>query len=271
MRAINNIQNLGVSELLYELYISDQNTFVCEMDLYLQIKRVTNNFDNMLMQMLLANIKSFWYEFVLYDYKDKQMPLYNIAYNSWLLKRNDRKHDDYYYENFVTLGNFIVERSTLIDNEIFGWRIESYDIEVIKTKGYEKILRYSNLVVFEYISQYSIDDLEIWANDQYRTFKGITNAEKGNKIETINPLLKRPQNTHKQQFAIIESIGVIDYLKRKYNGITDVKLAELIANILNKDAQNTRTMLSFTGTKNQESNEEKIKDFLNNLFDKIEL
>ena len=89
--------------------------------------------------------------------------------------------------------------------------------------------------------------------------------------EIIQPHLKRPQNTHNQQYSILERTGVIDYLKNKYKGITDVALAKLIANILNRDPQNTRAKLSLTGTKNQVSNDVKNDNFIKKMFAQIGL
>jgi hypothetical protein len=45
----------------------------------------------------------------------------------------------------------------------------------------------------------------------------------------------------------------------------------LIANILNRDPQNTRVKLSFTGTKDQVSNDVKNKNFIKKMFAQIGL
>ena len=46
------------------------------------------------------------------------------------------------------------------------------------------------------------------------------------------------------------------YLKSEYN-LPDTKMSELIANLINRDVQNTRIMLSYTGTKESESKKPK--------------
>jgi hypothetical protein len=83
--------------------------------------------------------------------------------------------------------------------------------------------------------------------------------------EPISKDIKRPHNTHNIQFALLERLGIVDYLKKEYN-LPDTKMSELIANILNKDIQNTREMLMLTGTKNKESNLPKNQKGLNDIF-----
>ena len=114
----------------------------------------------------------------------------------------------------------------------------------------------------------SIDDLIEWYNEHTLTYYGVVKDESDKEVNLINPLLKRPQNEHKQQYALLESTGVIDYLKQKYSGISDVKLADLISNILNRNAQNTREMLSLNEYMGV-FREPKIKTFLSNLSVKI--
>ena len=83
--------------------------------------------------------------------------------------------------------------------------------------------------------------------------------------EPIEKKIKRPDYTHNQQFALLESLGVIDYLKNEYN-LPDTKMSELIANIINRDVQNTRIMLSNTGNKECESKKQKNKDIVDPIL-----
>jgi len=81
----------------------------------------------------------------------------------------------------------------------------------------------------------------------------------------IDKILRRPNNTHNQQFALLENLGVIDYIKDKYN-LPGTKMGELIANIINRDVQNTRVMVSFTDTKDCESKKQKNKDVIDPIL-----
>lgn len=81
----------------------------------------------------------------------------------------------------------------------------------------------------------------------------------------LDKILRRPNNTHNQQFALLENLGVIDYLKDKYN-LPGTKMGELIANIINRDVQNTRVMVSFTDTKECESKKQKNKDVIDPIL-----
>ena len=84
--------------------------------------------------------------------------------------------------------------------------------------------------------------------------------------EPIEKKLKRPDNKHNQQFALLESLGVIQYLKNEYPNLPDTKMSELIANIINRDVQNTREMLSLTGTINSESKNKKNKEVIDSIL-----
>ncbi|MFZ4414515.1 MAG: hypothetical protein ACOYOV_15640 [Bacteroidales bacterium] len=104
-------------------------------------------------------------------------------------------------------------------------------------------------------------NLKMSIESEYKRVTESTTAE----IEPTLKGIKRPNNTHNVQFALLERLGIIDYLKKEYN-LPDTKMSELIANILNKDIQNTRTMLSLTATKNQESNLPKNQDIVNEIL-----
>jgi len=84
----------------------------------------------------------------------------------------------------------------------------------------------------------------------------------------IDRILRRPNNTHNQQFALLENLGVIDFLKDKYN-LPANRMGELIANIINRDVQNTRLMVSFTDTKECESKKQKNKDIIDPILIKL--
>ena len=64
----------------------------------------------------------------------------------------------------------------------------------------------------------------------------------------------------------MESLGVIQYLKNEYPNLPDTKMSELIANIINRDVQNTREMLSLTGTINSESKNKKNKEVIDSIL-----
>ncbi len=89
-------------------------------------------------------------------------------------------------------------------------------------------------------------------------------------VEIMTTVMKRPNNTHGQQFALLESLGVIEYLKKEYPILkVDLKLGELIRNIINRDINDTRTkMVAFTNTKDQ-SNLPKNQKVINDILIKI--
>jgi hypothetical protein len=89
-------------------------------------------------------------------------------------------------------------------------------------------------------------------------------------IEYPYTKLQKPNNTHNQQFALLERLGVIEFLKNEYPILnTTTKMGELVANITNRNQKNSTEMARYTGTKNQESNLHKNKTVVDKILVEI--
>lgn len=251
MKTIKNILDLSLGELLLELYYIDEvDLIIGRLDYYNHIKKITNNFELDELKLLLLDIFSFSFEHAIFSLGES-VEITGVVYIP--LFEFDPK-----YKRHIADKNFLPK---LFDSKI----------SFCNPVGYKRLLDYANFAKSIFHAKYTMPLYEEFYKEAIETFTNFNLKIDTNKFDVKSIDLKRPNNTHKQQFSILEETGVIDYLKSKYNGISDVVLAEIIANILNKDLQNTRVMLSFTATKNKTSNAPKNKEFLNSLFDKIGL
>lgn len=132
--------------------------------------------------------------------------------------------------------------------------------EQYKTKNnlIEAITNESNQDIKKALNRYLIEVCAMIDPDSENKKPTIEN-------EQISNDKKLPFNTHKQQFALLEELGVVEFLQEKYN-LPDTKMSELIANILNRSIQNTRVMLSLQGTKEGEANQQKNKDIIDPIL-----
>jgi hypothetical protein len=97
-----------------------------------------------------------------------------------------------------------------------------------------------------------------------------SSTELVDEIEYPYTKLQKPSNTHNQQFALLERLGVIEFLKNEYPILnTTTKMGELVANITNRNQKNSTEMARYTGTKNQESNLPKNKKVVDKILVEI--
>lgn len=201
------------------------------------IKEKTSNFDNSLFKYLIQDIREYIWK----------IPI-NIFEHCYPYKSDYKKelaHSCEPLERYLFLKNinFNIAKNLTLKQSID----KLIDIDLVADVHYpllHKLIEFSDIAELEYKRV-----TELIPEETEPILKGI----------------KRPNNTHNVQFALLERLGIIEYLKNEYN-LPDTKMSELIANILNKDIQNTRTMLSFTGTKNQESNLPKNQDIVNDVL-----
>jgi hypothetical protein len=294
MKTIENIQNLSLSELLLQLNSSDEQTFVSDMDLYMHLQKITDDFNPKLLQIAMDGIVNFWWNCVLYVFEGEKLSFIELEHKwferneSYIKWRKENKKDGFgiivekiilgFTDNQIELKGLntvtaeerieLDETTSEFDGEVetgFSWYINSGNLRVSNKEGLTFYRRYLNLAFDEFINRNSIDELIKWLElrEEY-------NIETANyPSDHLNSNLKRPQNTLKKQIALLEHTGVIDYLTNKY-GKNDSKLSELISNILNRDKQNIRQLISFSSTKDSQSSMPENKNFIDNLFNKIE-
>lgn len=261
MKTIKNIQNLSVAELFIELNDSVDDIYIPYLDFFNHFRINTNNFEPTQVLHLMAdifyfaqNIKILW--------NGNVATLRDLFYSDIIFEKYDLRRDPF----TKGVGLFGLYQVIIGRN----WEISVSDDSEIEPENIKYLKRGSiHIEQYAYVVHQKASELNI--EFESGTYRQRNLSAKNYEQEIILPHLKRPQNSHNQQFSILERTGVIDYLKNKYKGITDVILAELIANILNKDSQNTRVKLSLTNTKNQVSNEVKNQDFLKKLFTEIGL
>jgi len=236
----------------YSKYGIDDNTVITSSEMYDYIKNNTDNFNASTFLYKISDIRKFAYIIRFSDLNFSNEPysqtiehLNEIHFN--LYDHNEgwidysleilNEHNSY-FENFTTL--IFEEQQSLRE------RIEIIYSEMPNLKfriGIYRLLQFSDVAEREYKR---ITEL---AGESDPIFKG-----------------KRPNNTHNQQFALLEELGIIKFLKNEFSNLPDTKLSELIANIINRDIQNSRTMLSFTNTKYSESKQPKNKDVIDSIL-----
>jgi len=206
-------------------------------EMYDFIKEKTDNFD-------IVKFKYF-----MQDLREFDMP--------FLITREDgKKEESTSVMSFYNLAKHEHENESITER-IIGAQLEWEGSETLHLTNL--LVDFSEIAETEYKrvkweNSTLNKSLEQWQAKSFNNFPVITPAP----ADPILSELKRPNNTHGQQFALLEITGIIDFLKSKYN-LPDTKMSELIANIMNKDIQNTRIMLSMTNTGNSESKKDRNK------------
>lgn len=238
-----------------DMICSEDSLHITDSEFFQIIKEKTNDFNINIFKYLINDIRNYAVDFTFILYYIEPVQIYDNDGNPILGKY--QKLQEVSIRNFFPGWNLVVDNLDDVlnmefeENETLEQRIRKIKSTIpsaIYIKNTEPLFRFSGIAESEY------KRVTESTTEPEPTLKGI----------------KRPNNTHGQQFALLESLGIIDYLKREYN-LPDTKMSELIANILNKDIQNTRTMLSLTGTKNQESNLPKNKDVVTDILTKTEV
>lgn len=265
MKVIKNIQNLSVAELLYELYNTDEELFISDLDFIKYIKITTNEYSEYLMFLLYDDV--YWFVSNI----EVEIKLSEIKDNARFAEmRESARMDIEAGDNspitvslaFIIyhLGGF---ENPNIAEELYELLSElSYDksmCELVNIHGARNILYFATTL------NHVLKKEDIKIPEEF-VLRRISIKEK----DIIPSNFKRPTNTLKQQIALLEHTGTIDHLMSTY-GRNDLKLSELLSNILNRDKQNIRELLSFSTTKDRQSNDPKNQDFMNELFDKIKL
>ncbi len=232
---------LGDEELNYES--------ISKLEMYDFLQGITNNFELIRFNYCIEDLRESASVIEFYENIENPEPM--------VINMDTGYPDDNDYQAIITKRYTI---SNLIDKPIFNK----------KENLQERIKRIENGIEKEnhtFLLSTSAPLIKLFE------FSDIAENEYKRVCETATPEpeptligIKRPANTHNQQFALLESLGVIDYLKKEYPTLPGIKMSELIANIINKDVQNTRTMLSMSGTKNQESNLPKNQKVINDIL-----
>lgn len=229
-------ENLKLIDFCYYLYdYEDLETDVLESEMYNYLKYITGNFDKTCFGYIISDLRTLGQKLEFYIQNPKfQEGNFAPKFLDEFIKVSAESVNLYINDVQFTFDSNLTfrEKINLINESEFFVNFEF---------GIDRLLKFSDIAEFEYKK---VND----TTSPLPTFTG-----------------KRPVNTHNQQFALLERLGVIDYLKKEYN-LPDTKMSELIANILNRDIQNTRIMLSNTGNKECESKKLKNKDVIDPIL-----
>ena len=106
MKTINNIQNIGLSELFVELLNNkNEEIYFCEIDAYNHLKTISNNFDLFSLSMIYIDLFAFIsFELTLLINGDSWSlgTVNDIAYDSDFLNINSESLNDITDENVIT-------------------------------------------------------------------------------------------------------------------------------------------------------------------------
>jgi hypothetical protein len=222
MKTIKNIQNLSLSDFLFEVNNSDLNTFVCDIDLYLHLKKLTDNFENELLERVMYDIYNYWLDYILYLFEEQEMSLTSIK--EYYRENYTGKLLNIVLEKWQHLGELIVEQGIskcFIDScfpyfleelettedldklieevseekETYSWDIESFDMQRLHKNGLHIVFKYFNMAIKKYIEITSVERFKYWA-DSFNNYEsgrigGLKNPNRpSKKIINFDELFK---------------------------------------------------------------------------------
>lgn len=259
MKYIKNFRDLSVGELLHEFYnLGDDMYNPIGVDIENNIRLNTNGYDKWLMKSLYDDIESVLaFKYRIHWRNEKERTISRFAYdmsNQDLDKLQDLDDEEkrFFKELIETCDVDSYEFMQFIINEA---QFKTSDNLYIKNRcGAYNTAMYGQMVYYIF-------------NDEYGVPLDDDSSEECDRNERLRNI-KRPTNTLRKQIALLEHTGIIDHLSKEY-AKNDLKMSELLSNILNRDQQNIREMLSFSKTKDRESNKPENVEFINKLFDKL--
>ena len=150
MKTINNIQNIGLSELFVELLNNkNEEIYFCEIDAYNHLKTISNNFDLFSLSMIYIDLFafiSFELTFLINGDSWSLGTVNDIAYDSDFLNINSESLNDITDENVIT-------ETILRVNKL---REINIGVEIVELNVYNYLMNYTN-IFREIISRNEID------------------------------------------------------------------------------------------------------------------